>query len=515
MGKPLKTIVCSALSVPLLFGVLFMGQARGTYAAAAEGDYYAPVTAAEGEALLGQLHDLITTTHTSYISYKACKEKVPITDPGLDGNGVLEFYTHESLTVYVGDVDAAGSWNREHVWPQSLSSLWGEEGGGSDLHHIRPSEKQMNSTRGNDKFGEVTNGGEVYSKKAGGENSQLGGYHAGGVFEPLDSVKGDVARIVMYLYTHYNTYSNVGGTTNGSGGDSVERFFGTLHFTDVVSASSEAAAVEMLLEWNKLDAVDEIETRRNEEAFKIQGNRNPFIDHPEYADAVWKNGPTTPSGSETPNDPNPPQGPVETAGQTVTITLDSFTLTEGYGFKKWSSGGVGGLAFLYGGSSDYPADQGMQFNKSKASYYLASDLPTAGAIRSVTVKSHAGTADRPWKLLTSDAPYGEVAGRPTDGNDRGTKTVTSEGVTWTVSGTDTYFALTYELDAKSGAAYLDSIVIEYEKETSDAGQGEQPPAGGTEEKKGCGSVIGPSAFAAGGILLAAAAAVVFTARRKD
>ena len=77
----------------------------------------------------------------------------------------------------------------------------------------------------------------------------------------------------------------------------------------------------------------------------------------------------------------------------------------------------------------------MQFNKSKESYYLASTTAAPGAIRSVTVKLNSGS-ERPWKLLTSDTAYGEVAGKPTDGTDRGTKTVTADGVTWTLDGDD-------------------------------------------------------------------------------
>ena len=66
-------------------------------------------------------------------------------------------------------------------------------------------------------------------------------------------------------------------------------------------------------------------------------------------------------------------------------------------------------------------------------------------------------------MLTSDTPYGEVAGKPTNGNDHGIKTVTSEGVTWEVDGDDVYFALTYEYNATTGASYIESIIIEYGK----------------------------------------------------
>ncbi len=312
MHRKHAKILSLSLAGLLLCGVLSFGST--VLPAYAEEDYYAPITATSGEELLGQLHDLVTTTHTHYTSYSDCRDYAKTTDPALNGeDGVVEFYTHETITTYIASSNAVGTWNREHVWPQSLTKdstgrqLWGQAGGGSDLHHIRPSEKEMNGQRGNDKFGEVTNGGAVYSKKKDGSNSQLGGHHAGGVFEPLDNVKGDAARIVLYLYVHYNKAENVHGSTNGSGQES---YFGTLKFTNVM-AGTEEEAIELLLKWNELDPVDDIEKTRNEEAFKIQHNRNPFIDHPEYADQIWdpesvEPEPTEPEPTEPePADPKP------------------------------------------------------------------------------------------------------------------------------------------------------------------------------------------------------------------
>ncbi len=485
-------------------------------------DYYSGITATGGTQLLGQVHDLIVRTHNKYTSYDDCKTYAPKTDPSLDGRGILEFYTHETMTTGFGS--SAGILNREHVWPQSLGN-WKTSNAGSDLHHIRPTETRLNGDRGNKKYGEVTGGTPQYSRTTSGANSQLGGYANSSTFMPLDNVKGDVARIVMYVYTHYNTASNVGGTVNSQGS-------GALTFTRVISASNENAAKQLLIEWNKSDPVDAIEEKRNEEVYKIQGNRNPFIDHPEYASMIWGDGsydpvdppvsdekPTkltiTPSAvtmsvggtlnlivSATPSDASTsvkwsvePKNVVTIAdgkltayaeGQatvtatstldqnvkaTATVTVkkseggggstsaDSFTINrdsvetgEGnYAFHDWSAGGVNGIAYIYTGEK-----KKMQFNSSKDSYYVASTTATPGPITKVTVKMQSGS--KSWKLLTSSSPYGEVAKKPTNGNDRGTKTVTTGGVTWEVSGNDTYFALTYE---DSSAAYLDSITVEY------------------------------------------------------
>ena len=554
MQKIWKGILSLSLAVAFIAASMAAYGAAQERVALAATDYYAPITATGGDALLGQVHDLITETHDYYSSYNDCRSKGTVTDPGEGNNTVMEFYTH--IDISATKWDTSGGWNREHVWPKSDSNgLWGTSGGGSDLHHIRPAEKDLNNSRGNKLYGEVGPGGtEEYTSVS----NVLGGHSSSSTFEPLDNVKGDVARIVMYVYTHYNTYSNAHGTTNGGKGGP----FGTLNFKHIISASSETAAQKMLLQWNRLDPVDAIETRRNEAVYQIQGNRNPFIDHPEYADAIWGDGstPIDPPPSDTLKSlslsataitlnvgetynltvtPNPINAsasvnwtssdnavatvsngrvtakaagtakitatstgnsaikasatvtvlPSSSSGTTdkVTITRESFPAASGgYEFQQWSAGGISGIAFMYGGKQD-----GMQFNISKKSYYLASDVAAPAPIKSVTVKSQ-GT-DRPWKLLTSASPYGEVEGKPQNGNDRGTKTVTAEGVTWAVSGNDTYFALTYELVGNSGVAYLDSIEVEY-------GSG-----GGSVELQGL--LISPSEFT-----LAKGESIALTAR---
>ncbi len=527
------------LAAALMLGVVSIGGSTASVVTADAADYYSGITATKGTQLLGQLHDLIVGTHSNYTSYDECKTYASKTDPSLDGKGILEFYTHETMTTGFGS--SAGILNREHVWPQSLGN-WKTSNAGSDLHHIRPTETRLNGDRGNKKYGEVTNGTPQYSRTTSGANSELGGYANSSTFMPLDNVKGDVARIVMYVYTHYNTASNVGGTKESRGS-------GALTFTRVISASSENAAKQLLIEWNESDPVDSIERTRNEAVYAIQGNRNPFIDHPEYASMIWGD------GSYVPPDPPVTVAPTslsltpsavtmsvgETANLSVTaspanaskavkwsvsptnvvtivegkltayaegqatvtatstldstvkataqvtvkksegggtansftITIDSFDLTEGYGFKTWSAGGVKGTAFIFGGSGEY-SSTGMQFNKSKTSYYLASTTATNGPIKSVTVKANAASqTDREWKLLTSSSAYGEVTGKPTNGNDHGTQFVTTNGTKWEVSGSDTFFALTYEFAETKGASYLDSITVEYA--ASQGGDPTPPP----------------------------------------
>ena len=249
------------------------------------GDYYSSITATSGITLLGQLHDLSVTKHTHYNSYSGEINTTNLmkTDPYQDTSYVMDFYSGaptKNQVVSSGDT----GWNREHVWCQSLSNgLYGTSGAGADIQHIRPTIPKLNSDRGNKLYGELNNSGTASTSKDAYGNTVQGGYYSGNVFQPMDNKKGDCARIVMYLYMHYNKYSRVGGTKDGSAST------GTLDFDFVVEANSESAAIQLLLTWNAADPVDDIERTRNEEAAKITGCRNPFIDHPEYPNMIWGN----------------------------------------------------------------------------------------------------------------------------------------------------------------------------------------------------------------------------------
>lgn len=154
-------------------------------------------------------------------------------------------------------------WNREHVWAKSHGDFGTATGPGTDIHHLRPADVSVNSTRGNLDF---DNGGDEVAEAP-------GNFADGDSFEPRDQVKGDVARMILYMAVRYD------------GEDGAP----DLEPNDKVNNGSAPAIgrLSVLKQWNTEDPPDAFEQKRNEAIFGIQRNRNPFIDHPEWVNAIW------------------------------------------------------------------------------------------------------------------------------------------------------------------------------------------------------------------------------------
>ena len=220
--------------------------------------------------LLTTLRGLMTSTHKTKTSYANCRDYANKTDcENGSGSNIITIYTSYSSSH--SEYNSGNGWNREHVWPKSLGGF-DTEGAGADLHHIRPSENRTNSNRGNKLYGNVSGG----TKSTGNLSGLVGGYYSGNYYEPLDEVKGDVARICLYVYVRYGSeYSQCSKITN------------------------VFQSVDVLLEWCALDPVDTWEMGRNEVVGAIQGNRNVFIDYPELAWLIF--GKEVPSNMQTPS----------------------------------------------------------------------------------------------------------------------------------------------------------------------------------------------------------------------
>ncbi|WP_211341516.1 endonuclease [Myceligenerans xiligouense] len=223
--------------------------------------YYDAADGLTGSALKSALHGIIDD-HTE-LSYSTVWTALRETDedPGNSGN-VIELYTGRSISKYDNGGNV-GDWNREHTWAKSHGDFGTSAGAGTDLHHLRPSDVQVNSTRSNKDFDE---GGSSVSGCTGCSTDSNS-------FEPPDRVKGDVARMLFYMAVRYE----------GSDGPDLE-------LNDSVSNGSAPlhGRISVLLDWHASDPVSATERSRNEIIYSDwQGNRNPFIDHPEWADQIW------------------------------------------------------------------------------------------------------------------------------------------------------------------------------------------------------------------------------------
>lgn len=248
------------------------------------------------------LTSLMTSTHSYKSSYDDCHYKADRTDCENENGKVSLIYSSYSATM-----SQWNGWNREHVWPQSLGGD-NTSGGGADLHHIRPSDASLNSSRGNKKYGNAVGGTAKYGSNP--AQGVLGGYSNSTYFEPLDHVKGDVARIILYVWIRW-------GASWGA--------------TDVTKVFQ---SIDVLLSWCELDPVDTWELGRNEVVQDIQGNRNVFIDYPEYAWLVF--------GKEIPSDMVTPSGEAQSNGHhwnSGEITVQATCTTTGVKTYKCTDSG--------------------------------------------------------------------------------------------------------------------------------------------------------------------------------
>jgi endonuclease I len=224
--------------------------------------YYKNAIGKSGTSLKSSLHTIISSQ--TKISYSAVWNALMVTDqdPSNSSNVVLLYSgASRSKSLNGGDV---GDWNREHVWAKSHGDFGTATGPGTDLHHLRPEDVQVNSIRGNKDF---DNGGSAVS--AGG-----GSLTDSDSFEPRDAVKGDVARMIFYMAVRYE------------GGDG----WADLEVNSSVNNGSNPymGKLAVLKAWNEEDPPDAFEERRNQVIYDTyQHNRNPFIDHPEWVEAIW------------------------------------------------------------------------------------------------------------------------------------------------------------------------------------------------------------------------------------
>ena len=229
-----------------------------------------------GMALKNELATKITNTHTNNLSYNQVREAIKIVDlvPGQGTNVYLVYgfasqvcpasssndndHRRRNKSAFGGS--SSCEWNREHSYPKSLGTPnLGTSGPGADAHMLRACDVQRNGERSSKKF------------KAGSGNSHT---VDSDYWYPGDEWKGDMARMMMYMYLRYGDRClpiNVGvGAT----------------------VANDANMIDLFLQWNAEDPVSDYEKYRNNYLENVsntygQGNRNPFIDNPFLATRIW------------------------------------------------------------------------------------------------------------------------------------------------------------------------------------------------------------------------------------
>ncbi|GAA0350978.1 hypothetical protein GCM10009092_14220 [Bowmanella denitrificans] len=238
-----------------------------------DGQYYAQVfTALNNNAGAGQvkavLSDTISANHR-VLSYGEVWTALTATDQDpQNSNNVTLIYKGTSIAKSSNGSGSQSSnpdnWNREHVWPNSHGFGSQSFEAYTDIHHLRPSDISVNSSRGNLDFDDSDAPlSEAPQNRIDSDS-----------FEPRDAVKGDVARMMFYMDTRYE------------GADTTP----DLQLVDRLTGPGEAALGKLcrLIEWHNADPVDSTEQMRNDAIYEFQGNRNPFIDHPEWVDVLYE-----------------------------------------------------------------------------------------------------------------------------------------------------------------------------------------------------------------------------------
>ena len=243
-------------------------------------------TKLEGDEFKMSLHEVILHDTATNYQLMSTYHKTTDADPDNPGN-ILLFYTGQSVPTsrskegYIKYGDGDEEIQREHVWPQSRFRIYGSMDGSygkmdnpnpaEDIYNVRPCMGYVNELRSNYFYDEQSNPSRttLYPWDVNGEKQ---GTLEGTTFEftLAEQYRGDMARIIFYMATRYEKLEIIEESDYGTGSNSYT--FGRL---------------STLLKWNLEYNVKEYEKVRNDATQKIQGNRNPFVDHPEFACKIW------------------------------------------------------------------------------------------------------------------------------------------------------------------------------------------------------------------------------------
>ncbi len=236
--------------------------------AAVDLNYYQKAYGKTGAGLHSALNAIVKTGAHKF-TYKQAWDQLRYTDedPCNTQNVILLYSgrsagknTNNTTGSWANKMDA---WDREHVWAKSHGFPKSSRAAYTDLHHLRPADHQTNMKRSNKDFAE---GGDPFEKVT-------GVFTTATTWEPPDTVKGDVARMIFYMGIRYEGDTKVPDLTVVEG--------------PTQNATPKLGDLCTLYRWHEMDFVDHWEVNRNNRIHERQGNRNPFIDHPEWVQAIW------------------------------------------------------------------------------------------------------------------------------------------------------------------------------------------------------------------------------------
>lgn len=251
-------------TILLIAAIVAMGASAGVPVG-----YYNSIDGKRGQDLKNAVHQLLKN-HT-VMTYSSLWYHFQSTDCHFENpNQVWDMYSN--ITRYYRGSSAVSGMNREHSFPKSW---WGgtQVDAYTDLNHLYPSDADANLAKNNYPLGEVSTAS--FNNGCTKVGTPLAGQGGGcsTVFEPDDEYKGDFARTYFYMATCYQDY--------------------TWKYTYMVSNSSWLTlnqwSINLLLKWSREDPVSDKEVARNDAVYKIQNNRNPFIDNPLLAEYIWGN----------------------------------------------------------------------------------------------------------------------------------------------------------------------------------------------------------------------------------
>jgi endonuclease I/chitodextrinase len=338
-----------------------------TFTANAQEAYYNDVdVTAEGIALKENLATKTINAHTNLLVYTpGVWEALKVTDLNPDNSSeVLLIYGFSASGTTARSRNknenggGQGEWNREHTYPKSLGNPnLGSSGPGSDSHHLRPSDVGYNSQRGNLKF--VDGSGD--------SGNSSGGWYPG------DEWKGDIARMMMYMYIRYGDRCKPNVVGIGS------------------SSATPDDMIDLFLKWNVEDPVSDFERQRNtyhdSQQTYAQGNRNPFIDNAYLATRIWGGTAAEDSwGIYTSNDNQAPTVPTNVSLSnitTATIAVSWTASTDNVAVTKYeiyANGNLNGETT----NTNYTAT-GLNSNTSYAITVLAKDIANNQSEQSTAV----------------------------------------------------------------------------------------------------------------------------------